>query len=179
MFNLKRRTLNSPRAIVLALLLLAVAGYVLAASAFDLWPMSSRQSAGTVGTTAESRSVPKKDLAEKQPGEAPADKTTDQVPVSPSLKASITQLEQSDSMIVFAAEITGSAKAGNCVITFSSDYDRPVVREVAASSKTPGTAVCAAKVSEREFSYLGEWKAELNYYENNSQAQATKNIRIE
>ena len=119
----------------------------------------------------------KKDFIDKS-SSGTTQKTTDQVPVSEGLKASITQLEQKDNLILFSAAVENASSAGSCTVTFSSPNDKPVVKEVDASMKD-GVALCGPlNISSLEFSYLGEWQVTLRYYLNDEQAVATGKITI-
>lgn len=106
------------------------------------------------------------------------DKTSDQVPVSKDLAATISRLEQTDEGIIFSATIANSPTAGRCVVTFTNPNDKPVVKEIDATTKD-GTALCGPlTVSPLEFSYLGEWQVTLRYYLNDQQAIASGKVTI-
>lgn len=121
----------------------------------------------------------KKDFIEKSTSKnTDTDKTSDQVPVSKDLEATISQLEQTDEGIIFSATIANSPDAGRCVVTFTNPNDKPVVKEVDATVKD-GVALCGPlTVSPLEFSYLGEWQATLRYYLDDQQAIASGKVVI-
>lgn len=121
----------------------------------------------------------KEDFIEKSTSKnSNTDKTSDQVPVNKDLIATITRLEQTDEGVIFSATVTNSPTAGRCVVTFTNPNDKPVVKEVDATTKD-GTALCGPlTVSPLEFSYLGEWQVTLRYYFNDQQAVASEKVTI-
>jgi hypothetical protein len=109
---------------------------------------------------------------------AGGDKTTNEVPVSKSLSASITQLAEANNQITFAASVSNATTTGTCVVTFSNTNDRPVTKQFNATYSN-GTAQCGpTNISAYEFSYLGQWQVSLRYYENGQQATAEGSINI-
>lgn len=107
------------------------------------------------------------------------DKTTDQIPVSETLTASIDTLDQSNGVITFAGSANDTKEGGSCSIVFSNPNDRPITRTVAASISN-GMAICGPiNIPETEFSFLGEWTATFRYYINDTQAMAERKMIIE
>ena len=121
-----------------------------------------------------SQDTPTTDTNKK--GETPAESlpdnsqgtTTEDVPVSSTASAKITRLEQQDMTVYFAADISNTTTAGRCVVSFTTTNDRPVIREF-DSTQNGANRSCNLDLSALEFSYLGEWKVTLRYYEGNTQ----------
>ncbi len=106
------------------------------------------------------------------------DKTTDQIPVSTTLTAKISQLEQTNGAVVFTGSVNDASTGGKCSITFSNENDRPITRS-ADAVVVNNTGTCGPiSVPENEFSFLGDWKATFRYYLNDSQAIAEGIITI-
>ena len=105
------------------------------------------------------------------------DLTTDDIPVSTVASASITRLEEKDSVVHFSAKVSGVNELGRCVITFSTPNDRPVTKEFDAT-KSGNDYICAIDVSSLEFSYLGKWSVNLRYYSEDTQVTVTSEVTI-
>ena len=103
--------------------------------------------------------------------------TTDDIPVDSSASASITRLEEKDSVVHFSAKISGANELGRCVVTFSTPNDRPVTKEFDAT-KSNADYICTVDTSSLEFSYLGKWSVNLRYYSNSTQVTATSEVTI-
>lgn len=115
----------------------------------------------------------------KEDANNPTDSTTDQVPVSDTLIATIDNLSQADGFITFLGSINDKTTGGSCSIVFSNPNDRPISRTVNAVVNN-GKAVCGPiKIAETEFSYLGEWTMTFRYYSGKSQAVAERQITIQ
>lgn len=99
--------------------------------------------------------------------------TTDTVPVSTQSTVAITTLNQTDHMVNITAKITNPAASGTCTITFSIVGARPVTRTIQTTNDT-----CTSAISDQEFSMLGDWKATVNYFANNTQATTTGTVTI-
>lgn len=107
-----------------------------------------------------------------------SDKTTDEIPVSTKMSASIDELDQSSGAVTFRGSVSGSGADGECSISYTNPNDKPVSR-VFKPVVSNGTASCGpVEVSEQEFSYLGDWTLTFRYYSNNLQAVTTKIISI-
>lgn len=102
-------------------------------------------------------------------------KTTDQVPSSSTAYINITQLEQKNGQITYAAQISGLESDGTCSATFTKEASRPVVR----SSIATGNTCAPVNIPETEFSQIGTWKLSLRYFANNQQTETTKDIDIQ
>lgn len=108
-------------------------------------------------------------------GKAPSNEsvsTNDEVATSDTLKISITSHSQSNGIIKSSAQITGS-KAGKCVFTYTTDGDRPVVRETNLSN-----GICGIEIPEVEFTKLGSWNLKVTFYALNSKAEVNQNVTI-
>ena len=109
----------------------------------------------------------------------PSESTTDQVPISDTLVATIDDLSQTDGFITFTGSVNDTSNGGSCSIVFSNPNDRPISRTVNAVTNN-GKAVCGPiKVAETEFSYLGEWTMTFRYFSGKSQAVTERNITIQ
>lgn len=101
-------------------------------------------------------------------------KTTDQIPTAPEAAITITQLEQKNGQVSYAAQVSGIAENGTCSATFTKDGSRPIVRSSQASGATCGPI----SISETEFSQVGSWTLTLRYFADNKQIDTTKDIQI-
>jgi len=107
-----------------------------------------------------------------------APKTTDEIPVSNILSASIKNIKQSEGYITFNGGSNDTQGGGQCSLTLTNSNDRPITK-TSATNIIDGTASCTTiQISENEFSYLGNWLATFRYYNNDTQAIATESITI-
>lgn len=107
-----------------------------------------------------------------------SDKTTDQIPVSTDLTATINELSQSNGLVNFRGSANDSKDGGTCSVIFSNSNDRPITR-TAKSNVSGGTATCETiQIPETEFSFLGEWGVTFRYYSGDTQAVAEGKIDI-
>ena len=105
-------------------------------------------------------------------------KTTDKIPVSENLKASIVTLNQSNGYITFSGTTNDTKTVGKCSIEFTTINDRPVTRYIDANPATDGATCGPVKIPETEFAYLGNWTVTFRYYSNNIQAVTEGSITI-
>lgn len=162
-------------------LLLAIAACVVLACAYGLfahssnkWPFAPKQ---TVSKVPPAYTPNQKQNLPSQEG-PDAGKTSDQVPVSKGLVATITNLSEANQQVTFSASITGSSQKGTCVVTFSTPNDRPVTKQFDPTMSNQ-TATCPLTLSAQDFTYLGNWTATLHYYLGTEQATAQKDINIQ
>lgn len=168
--------------LTVAVLLIAAAGvavYMLQGSIFGQHSNTPTKTtlipgSSTNSTTSNPSSDSAKGAATIDPG-----KTTNQVPIDSSLTATITDLHQSNKLIVFSGTTNDTKSGGTCSITFTNPNDRPVAR-TEPSTIVNGIATCAQiQIPESDFSYLGTWNVTFRYYINNVQATAIKTIVIQ
>lgn len=126
-------------------------------------PTSGSDSSRSTGGSSQKGVTPSKTLPENSQSI-----TTEDVPINTSASATITRLEQKDSIVYFDAMVTNTTQLGKCVVTFTTPNDKPVTREFDATERN-GVFICSVTLSALEFSYLGEWEAMLRYYNSNSQ----------
>lgn len=119
----------------------------------------------TTSTSAKADSQPASGVNKSQ--------TTDQVPVSTTSSVAITNLSQTNGNVNITATITNPATSGVCTATFTKSGAKPVVRTINTSNNT-----CSASISELEFSMVGDWQVQVDYFANNTQATATGTITI-
>lgn len=106
------------------------------------------------------------------------DKTTDQIPVSTDLTATIDELSQSNGLVSFKGSANDSKSGGTCSVVFSNPNDRPITRTV-KSNVNGSTATCETiQIPETEFSFLGEWEVTFRYYSGDIQAVTEGKIGI-
>lgn len=161
--------------------IILISAYVLAAHSQSWWPFSTTgindpnaQQQQTVNTSPKNNNSIKTTPADKDEG-----KTSDQIPTSTTLAATITDVVQDGSNVDFNARIDNSTGAGTCVITFTNPNDRPVTKQIEATYKA-GTSLCGPlKIPAYEFSFLGQWDVALHYYENSEQVTATSQVTIQ
>lgn len=177
----RKRTINNRHIVVVVVVLLIILALTLVALELTGVTNLIRKQPEVSNTKQETKAnnQAKQDFIEKSTSKnSNTDKTSDQVPVSKDLTATISQLEQTDEGIIFSATIANSPDAGRCVVTFTNPNDKPVVKEVDATVKD-GVALCGPlTVSPLEFSYLGEWQATLRYYLDDQQAIASGKVVI-
>jgi hypothetical protein len=107
------------------------------------------------------------------------DKTTDEIPVSETLAATIMTLSQSNGQITFTGSANDNNAGGTCSIVFTNPNDRPVSRS-ANTTQSDGEAICGPiQIPETEFSFLGEWTATFRYYSGDTQAVTERTINIQ
>jgi cytoskeletal protein RodZ len=107
------------------------------------------------------------------------DQTSNQVPVSKTLSASITQLVEVNNTVKFTATVQNTDSAGTCVVTFSNPNDRPVTQQ-STSANANGVSTCGPiSIPANEFSYLGQWSVDFHYYVGDQQATTSDVITIQ
>lgn len=105
-------------------------------------------------------------------------KTTDDVPVNPSLSATIDELSQADGFVVFRGSVNDSKSGGSCTITFTNENDRPVTQTVPAKIANKRATCEDVRISETNFSFLGDWVATFRYYNDDKQVVTEDRIMI-
>ena len=152
-----------------------------AAKYYKIWPFRTTTTPVTPYSKTSHPSPKNNNVTDKSSlqGNDTQTKTTDQIPVSPDMVATITQLSETSQQVQFAATVTNAAApAGTCVVTFSTPNDRPVVKQFAAALSGT-TAVCGpTSFSTNEFSYLGTWQVQLRYFSGSTQATANGSIDV-
>lgn len=163
--------------IVAGLLLVAAAVYLVAFKGTLLgWQPFGSNDESTQPVTQSSSDTNHGTKEDTTPG---TDKTTDQIPVSDTLEASIDELGQSGGYVTLVGSVTNAKTSGSCSVAFTNPNDRPITRTVNATL-TGDKAICeTVKIPETEFSFLGEWTATLRYYSNDTQAVAERKITIQ
>jgi cytoskeletal protein RodZ len=107
------------------------------------------------------------------------DQTSNQVPVSKTLSAAITQLTEVNNTVKFTATVQNADSAGTCVVTFSNPNDRPVTQQATATN-ADGVSTCGPiSIPANEFSYLGQWNVDFHYYVGDQQATTSSVITIQ
>lgn len=117
----------------------------------------------------------KKDDTNKTPSEGLPDNsssvTSDQVETNSEMSVDIISASQSNGMVRAAASTSGS---GSCVFLYSpEDGGKPVSKTVSVSGST-----CNFSTSQNEFTYLGQWKLTVTYYNGGKKAEASQNVTI-
>ena len=179
--KIKRQTKKSNNGkkafLVILICVLLVGAYFGVAAAAKLWPfMPATTSQDTPATSTglnQSETPSKDDTSTSDPG-----KTTDEVPVSQSIAASIIQLEQKNGIVYFTGTVTPVQSGGTCSITLSNPNDKPIVRTTDATTDGSNSVCGPIQIPETEFSYLGTWTATFRYFIGDVQATATKEITI-
>lgn len=99
------------------------------------------------------------------------DTTSEDIPIDNSLSVEISSVSQTGGMVNAVAAVTSN---GTCVFLFQpADGGKPVTQQVNVANKK-----CSTKISQNEFSYLGNWKLTVTYYNNGNRAEAIKNVTI-
>jgi flagellar basal body-associated protein FliL len=165
-------------AIIVVIILLLTAGYAVFAYASHMWPFPQIASTPTTNAPTNSDTSTQGSKEDIDPNNS-SNQTTDQIPVSDTLTATITTLNQANGVVTFNGSVNSEAANGKCTITFSNPNDKPVARTVDAVM-SGGSSVCGpVQIPENEFSYLGTWSATFRYFNDNTQAIATKDITIQ
>lgn len=106
-----------------------------------------------------------------------SDKTSDQIPTSTNLTATISLFSQADHMVNAAATINTS-QAGTCVISFTTDGSKPVSKTV-DSTNTGNSQQCSVSINEVEFDKLGTWNLSIIFYtSDNTKVEASREVTI-
>lgn len=104
--------------------------------------------------------------------------TTDQVPISTAMSASLTRLVQENNTVSVVMSVSNPTdKRGRCVVTFTNPQDRPITKEFDPSSKAE-TLLCATDVPAYEFSFLGSWHVTGRYYVGDHQVTSEGDVVI-
>ena len=166
----KRRT-----TIVLTLVILVIAA---SASLFifarrdksTVEPLTTEQKY-EANATADTNYSPKS--KEPTANKTPVNTDANSVPVNNTVTVTIGDIKQSNNEVTSSAQIAGATKSGECVFTFTSDQSKPVVKQ--ASSKNN---ICQVVIYEAEFDKIGEWQLKVTFFDQQSKAEATKNVVI-
>lgn len=169
-----------PLVIVAIILFLLTNGYIGFALKTSSWPFTPSS------TPITEPLLPTQDKSSLKPAlnntNTGAATDPSQIPPNPSLSASITQLvENSDNNILFSATINGlpaPTNEGTCVVTFSSSYDKPYVKQFSSGIKGGETICGPLTISSLNFSYIGTWNVNLRFYLNNKQTLVDGKIDI-
>lgn len=167
--------------IILGAVIALLAGATYVAYASNVWPFADHQSQTeeqeAANSSDETNPQQKKNLPSlKEMEVAGGDKTTDEVPVAQAGSLNITNLEQRNDTIIFAASLANITTPGTCSALFehTDGAARPVTRTVQSTADgCPETAVPQA-----DFTALGNWKLTLRYYVNDTQLVATKTLEV-
>lgn len=150
-----------------------VGAYGIFAYSANKWPFKAPKATKIVKpayTPNQKKNIP--------PAGPDAGKTSNQVPVSTSLTASITNLSETNQEVNFTSTITGSSDAGTCVVTFSTPNDVPVTKQFTPTLNGQ-TATCGPlTIPAQDFTYIGTWTATLHYYVGTEQATTQQDIDI-
>jgi len=172
--------------ITIIVLFILACGYTGFALKQDIWPFNTagsvtqaeKDAANNFPTTSPKTDAPAVDSSSKNNDPQTPNQSNDQVPVSPTLTATITQLEEKDSVIYFSAAITGTSDSGTCVVNFTNPNDKPVTKQVTATVKGSSVACGPIQISNLEFSYLGQWSVDFNFYTGGKQVSTSGIIKI-
>lgn len=176
--KIDKQTSRTPLIVAVIVFLLLCAYFGIALKT-HFWPFLA--STNTQNTTSESS--PSTDSTGKTQTDTTGVKsgvTSDQVPVSTSIAASITQLSEDDNNnITFAGLIKNNTSPGTCVVTFTNPNAKPYVVQADSTTKDSQTLCGPLSISALNFSYLGEWAVNLRFYSDNEQATADSTITIQ
>lgn len=164
--------------IITIIVFLLVCGYFGVALKTHFWPFTVASTASTtpIETTPTTNTSGKSDTPIAG---VTSDTTSDQVPVSSTVEASITQLsEDSDNNIAFAGLIKNNTSPGTCVVTFTNSNAKPYVTQEDSTTKDGQTLCGPLSISALNFSYLGDWTVNLRFYSDNEQATIDSKITI-
>ena len=167
--------------IVLFLLACGYTGFALKENMWPFKPVSTITQAEKNAANNHPSTSPKADTPAVDSSTGTSSKpaqNNDQVPVSQSLAATITQLEEKDSTVYFAAAISGTSDAGTCVVNFTNPNDKPVTKQVTGSVKDGSVACGPIQISNLEFSYLGQWSVDFHFYTSGEQTSTSGTINI-
>jgi len=176
MKNFRKQKSPVKKAIVILIIAIVLAGiYGGVSYTAKWWPFSVSTGNPVTESTNSDGNATKEGLI--VPGEN-SSKTTDQVPVTTELTATITNLSQSNGYVSFVGTVNSVDTSGECSIILTNDNDKPVSRTVTAIIES-GVVTCGpVQIPESEFTFLGKWLGTFRYYINGSQVVATKDITI-
>ena len=160
--------------IFIVILLVILGGYTVAAYQLKLWPFTPASSTSDQNTSDPTLSPGKEAVSD---GEF-SDKTTDEVPVNPTLTATIDQLAQQDGKVIAKTSINTTDTSGLCSFVFSNANDKPVTQTASPTLKGDRVICGPIEIPEQSFSFLGDWVMTFRYYANNTQVSAEDTISI-
>jgi cytoskeletal protein RodZ len=180
---IKRKLFARKSLFIPAIVVVLLIGYAGTAKYQDLWPFTQKTSINpdAIRNNTDNPSPKNNNPPSKADSSATATdgQTSDQVPVDTTLTASITQLEETNNTVKFAATVQHATSAGSCVVTFSNPNDRPVTQQFTATNANNVSTCGPITISANEFSYLGKWNVSFHYYVGDTQATATSEITIQ
>lgn len=103
--------------------------------------------------------------------ETPGVDVKQNVPEAPDMTVSIMDYSQSGGLIRAAATV--NRETGECVFTYSTPEDRPVVRTTNIEDGS-----CNSSIPEVEFARLGVWNLNITAYVNGKRAEANRDVTI-
>jgi hypothetical protein len=109
--------------------------------------------------------------SEKATGDI-SNQTTEQTPISQDFAIALASQSQSEGLVKVSAKATGATE-GRCVFSFTTEGDRPVVRE-----STLSNGICSAEIPEVEFSRLGVWNLNISLHVNNTRTEVNQSVTI-
>ncbi len=135
---------------------------------------NANSQSNTTGTNSQTTPPSAKgSTVQKTPGVS-SDQTTNQVPVSQTSSISITSLNETSGNVNIAVAITNPASSGVCTFTFTKTGARPVTHTVNTT-----TSACSASIPSLEFSMVGDWQVEADYFANNTQTTTTGTVTVQ
>lgn len=182
--KIQKSKINKPNLIpaIIVIALLLVSSYAFIAYKKSFWPFPPETILNTDAqqdTTNESPKNSNTIKKEESAADINSGKTSDQIPISKELVATITQLEQAGANVKFSAKVEGSSKTGTCVVSFTNPNDRPVTKQFNATTKD-GVLLCGPlDIPSLEFSFLGEWNVSFRYYVESEQVTTTGKVTIQ
>lgn len=151
--------------------------YFALAHHFLYWPFQAPSTAQQHAQDVAANSQPTKKTEAPTSSTNPnvdATKTTDEIPSNTSVSATITQLEQQNGQVTYAADLNDKAQNGTCAAEYTSDGARPIT-----STTNALNGICGpVSTPDVQFTKLGTWTLTLRYYVNNTQAVTSKTIII-
>lgn len=169
---------NKKTAIFIGLFLflaVIIAGYVVAAKYYGFFPFERADDKNTTSNAIKQDKAKKisddKNTQSDQPSSQTTAQTSDQVPVGTTLNVEITAWQQTNRQVDAVAKTSGP---GVCVFQYTTEGDKPVIRETQASGNE-----CRTSIPELYFSKLGTWQLKVVYYNDGQKAEVLKDVSIQ
>lgn len=176
----RKKYWQNPLIIIIFVGVLALAGLTSAAYHYQYWPFapasdnSNKPSPEEQGKLDKKKAIEDKGKSQTSSTNVDASKSPNTIPVSTTTSVEITNLQQSNGKVIYAATVTNPAGSGTCSAVFTNDIAKPVTRTTGAD----GTSCGPVSIPESEFSAIGTWTLTLRYYTDGTQAVTTKTIDV-
>lgn len=156
-------------------LVILLVGYLLAANYYGFFPFSRAVENNPTSNTVKQLSTADDTYTDKKSSTPTSSdvtaQTSDEVALSPNLSVQIIAWQQQNRSVDATATTSGP---GTCVFQYTTDGDKPVVRETQSNESK-----CSSSIPELFFSKLGTWHLKVTYYQENQKAETMRDVTIQ